>query len=314
MSKWRIPWSQPWITREDRAAVARVLRSGRLACGPEVEALEDAFAKAHGYRFGVAMCNGMACLRAMYCNTGLFCATDVAGATFPPVYGILENGVCFADLGDVAESSLVTALYDSDLLEPVDSDPMFADYCEAVGTAPTNGCDVAYSFYPNKQLCGGEGGLLLTQDPARAKWYRAYRNNGRTGESWLSAQEGGNYRMPEMTAALIRSQLSRLDYILKQRRVLWMHYHAELNGTWRDDPAPWSCFTYPLECETKDERDTVAWELAKARIETRMPFPASPGCPKWSAWVDRHLLLPFYTRMSEKDQSSVIRIVRGVTR
>ena len=314
MNAWKIPWAKTDLAPSDRMAAQRVLRSGRLANGPDVDALEDAWAKTHEYAYAVAVSSGMAALEAMLQNVETR-ALQVAGATFTPVYGRL-SGYSLADLGIPADDRycMVTALYDSDRLVPECPDPMLADYCEAVGVVPNNKCDVAYSLYPNKQLGAGEGGIICTMDKTRAAWYKSFRNNGRTGASWVPSQEGMNYRLGEVTAAIARSKLSRLDNILQRRRELFVRYWEALDCGWRDDPAPWSVFTFAYECECKSERDAVAWALAKARVETRFPFPARPACPRWGEWVDHTLLLPLYTSMTEADQDYVIRVIRRATR
>jgi len=307
----RIPWAKPWITEDDRQAVMCVLKSGRLACGPEVDALEEEFARYHKYKHGIAVSSGMAALHMLRENIG----TDLAvtGATFPPVYA--QIGQRMVDLGDEGAAYgpyLATALYHSDMVEPDGTEPTAADFAEAVGTVPPGGCDVIYSFYPNKQVCGGEGGILLTNNRARADWYRRARNNGRDGGGWMPVQWGTNLRMPEMTAALIRSQFRRINEILRRRRRLFHRYGALMCPSWGGWP-PWSCFAFPLVLDTPGEAQSVAYELAKERIEYRFPFPAQPGCPEWTRWTSRVVLLPFYTTMSEAEQDLVIRVVKRVT-
>jgi dTDP-4-amino-4,6-dideoxygalactose transaminase len=315
MTTWKIPWAKTDLTRADIAAAQRPLRSGRLACGPEVEALEAEFAKAHEYAYAIAVSSGMAALRAIQVNTGIL-SIRITGATFPPVYPLFY-GCASTDSSDhLEEEALVlqTALYDSDRIEPVHVDPIIADWCEAAGTFPANHCDAAYSLYPNKQLGAGEGGIICTMDKKRYEWYRSFRNNGRSGSSWEPVQEGMNYRLCEVTAAIARSKLSRLDTILQRRRDLFACYWEALDCGWRDDPAPWSVFTFAYACDCKSERDAVAWALAKARVETRFPFPARPECPRWAQWVDRTLLLPLYYSMTEADQDYVIRAIRRALR
>ena len=55
-----VPHSRPWITANDVRSVARVVRSGQLAQGPEVLALEQAMAQREGDRYGVAVSSGSA--------------------------------------------------------------------------------------------------------------------------------------------------------------------------------------------------------------------------------------------------------------
>ena len=76
-----------------------------------------------------------------------------------------------------------------------------------------------FAFYPNKQICTGEGGVLVTDDEELARLARSMRNQGR-GESgeWLDHERlGYNYRMDEMSAALGCSQMERIEEILDKR-------------------------------------------------------------------------------------------------
>ena len=84
------------------------------------------------------------------------------------------------------------------------------------GTAGDYG---VFAFYPNKQITTGEGGMIVTDDEQAAALMRALRNQGRApGDTWLQHTHlGYNYRLDEMSAALGRVQMSRLDELLDKR-------------------------------------------------------------------------------------------------
>lgn len=99
------------------------------------------------------------------------------------------------------------------------------DACEALGAeyynqlAGTLGDYGVYAFYPNKQITTGEGAIIVTDNEQAASLMRALRNQGRApGDTWLQHTHlGYNYRLDEMSAALGRVQLSRINDLLANR-------------------------------------------------------------------------------------------------
>jgi len=311
----KIPMCRPWLTQEDYEAVERTLRSGVLSSGgggPEVERLESEFARIHGYKNAVAVSSGGMGLWMM--TSRLNGTVSITGATFPGVYNHLACGIKTCDMGDDDEGDnpIATALYHSSFVEPATERPVLADYCEAVGCSPVGHCDCVYSFYPNKQLAGGEGGIICTNSADRARWYRSARNNGRRGAAWEPAQWGMNMRMSELTAALVRSQLCRLETILEYRRARWLYYKACLNRPTCELSI--SIFAYLWMADSASHRERVAARLRGAGIESRRTFPptrrADHPLPLWKQFYDTTLLLPFYTTMPLSEIETVCREIR----
>lgn len=76
-----------------------------------------------------------------------------------------------------------------------------------------------YSFFANKIMTTGEGGLVLSKDAALDKQLRIYRDHGMSREKrYVHVVAGYNYRMTNMQAAIGVAQLSRLDQILAERK------------------------------------------------------------------------------------------------
>ena len=77
-----------------------------------------------------------------------------------------------------------------------------------------------YAFYPNKQITTGEGGMIVTDDDQAAAMMQALRNQGRApGDTWLQhTYLGYNYRLDEMSAALGRVQMNRMEELLATPR------------------------------------------------------------------------------------------------
>ncbi|MGD2163471.1 MAG: DegT/DnrJ/EryC1/StrS family aminotransferase, partial [Anaerolineales bacterium] len=102
---------------------------------------------------------------------------------------------------------------------------LLEDSCEAIGArykdrpAGMFGEAGVFAFYPNKQMTTAEGGVVVSDNDELADMVRAMRNQGRApGDTWLEhTYLGYNYRLSELSAALGRSQMERLDTLLEKR-------------------------------------------------------------------------------------------------
>lgn len=94
-----------------------------------------------------------------------------------------------------------------------------------------------FSFYANKVVTGGEGGAFCTNDDSLANRVRALRNlNFVPNQRFVSERLGYNQRLSGLSAALIHSQLQRLDQLNKRKIELAKRYLANLSGH------PWLSF------------------------------------------------------------------------
>jgi perosamine synthetase len=132
---------------------------------------------------------------------------------------------------------------------PVDMDPLLAlarkhglkvieDAAEAIGqTYRDRPCGSfgdlsAFSFYPNKHVTTGEGGMLVTDDPALAERCRSLRNLCfKPGQRFVHDELGWNFRMTNLQAALGVAQLERLDEFLVIKRRMGRRYTELLRNT-----------------------------------------------------------------------------------
>ncbi len=182
--------------------------------------------------------------------------------------------------------------------QPADADPLLEiareyglkvieDSCEALGSiykdrpAGTLGDFGMFAFYPNKQITTGEGGVLVTDDDEAAVLMRALRNQGRApGDTWLQhTYLGYNYRLDEMSAALGRIQMQRLDELMAKRQQVAGMYNERLSGVPgieipRVLPATtrMSWFVYVIRLETGIERERIIQGLAEQGIPSRPYF------------------------------------------
>lgn len=161
------------------------------------------------------------------------------------------------------------------------------DSCEALGAeykgrkAGTLGDYGVFAFYPNKQITTGEGAMIVTDDDQGAELMRSLRNQGRApGDTWLQhTYLGYNYRLDEMSAALGRVQMSRLDELVSKRLRVVDWYLERLAGLPQvetlhvaDSTSRMSWFVFVVRFQDGAERDRIAAGLAQAGIPARPYF------------------------------------------
>lgn len=233
------------IAPELEAAFARVLGSGKFILGEEVEAFEREVAEFLGAGHAVGVSSGsdalVCALLALGCGPGdevvlpafSFFATPEAicrvGATprFVDVeldaFG-MDLGAAAAALGPRTRALLAVHLYGCPVaLDALDAlaaragVPVVEDAAQAfsasfggrrAGTWGQAGC---FSFFPTKPLGGfGDGGMIVTDDPAFAARCRSLRVHGAAGKHQHVAV-GGNYRLDALQAALLRAKLGHVE-------------------------------------------------------------------------------------------------------
>ena len=155
------------------------------------------------------------------------------------------------------------------------------------GTVGDIGC---FSLFSKKQLCVGEGGMVVTPDPDLASRVRLLRSHAMTSVTWDRHQGyaetydvvdiGFNFRMDEPHAALGLSRIVRLDGDVSMRRELVRRYRRAFH----DDPAidvPWSNdevarsshFAFPILLPDRQARDRLRAGLTLMGIQTTV-YPA----------------------------------------
>ncbi|TAF33048.1 MAG: DegT/DnrJ/EryC1/StrS family aminotransferase [Cytophagales bacterium] len=233
--------------------------------GPFVKEFEDAFAALHGRKFGIAVANGTAALDIALRTLALKPTDEVILPTFTiisPASAILHTGakmvlvdVC-PDTWNMAVENLEAALTPNTKAIvpvhiyglPVNMQPLmdFADKhnlwvvedaAEMIGqTAYSKPCgsfgDLStFSFYPNKHITTGEGGMILTDNEELAKKCAYYRNLcfNPSGRRFVHEEIGWNYRMTNLQAALGLAQLGKLRQNVARKREIGALYHHLLH-------------------------------------------------------------------------------------
>ena len=315
------------LAPEDITAVMDVLESGWLTLGPRTREFENAFADHLGVRHAVAVSSCTAALHLAYLAAGVgpgdevivpsltFAATAAAviycGGTpvFADILGPRDFGL---DPEDVERrvgprTKAVCAVHFAGYPAAV---ARLRGLCDAHGLAliedaahaPSADVDGrklgawgragAFSFFSNKILSCGEGGLLATDDDDVAALARCLRSQGMTSGTWSRETRetasydvvglGFNYRLDESRAALLLSRLARLDAEIERRRELTRSYREKLAGVPHalvpyDDAGVErsSCYVMPIVVDDDGRRDAVRRRLRDEHgIQTSVFYPA----------------------------------------
>jgi dTDP-4-amino-4,6-dideoxygalactose transaminase len=355
---------------EDLEAVAETLRSGWLTQGPRVAELEAAFAAHLGCKHALAVSSCTAALHLAYRAAGVgpgdevivpsytFVATANAvlycGATpvFADIIGVDDPAT---DPEDVARkitprTRAVATVHFGGYAAPVDE---LADLCREhglaliedaahapsaelhgrkLGTFGTAGC---FSFFSNKVLPVGEGGLVATDDDEVAASVRSGRSHCMTSGTWDRhtgrtdtydvVGMGLNYRLDEPRAALLLSRLPRLAHEIARRQELTRSYRrrlAEIEGVrpaFRDDQvADSSCYILPVMVDPLRRAEVRRRLRDEHGVQTSVMYPAIHEFTAYRrrfpdvslVWTERaarsEICLPLYGHMTEAEQDRVI--------
>ncbi len=361
-----IPIAEPMIGERELAYVTDAVRSGWVSSiGRYVTEFERGIAGVCGVGEAVATNSGTSALHlalaALDIGAGdevivpslTFIATANAvryvGAT--PVFADSDPAHWCIDPNDVARlitdrtrAIIAVHLYG----HPADMDAIAAiarprgiavieDAAEALGGTyrgrPVGSlADVAvFSFYGNKLITTGEGGMLVTDDRPLADRARLLRDHAMhpTRRYWHD-EVGYNFRTTNIQAALGVAQLEQMPAFLARKRAIARAYRdglAELRVVWMQPEAPWaesSCWMSTLLVTDGDvSRDALAERLRERGIDTRPVFlPLHLMPPYQETRVLHHaqriarrgLSLPSAVSLTAEDQAYVIDAVRGIAR
>jgi perosamine synthetase len=261
-----IPISEPLLDGNEERYLADCIRSGWISSeGPFVRRLEEDFAARVGRKYGIAVCNGSAALDVAVAALGIGPGDEVIVPTFTIIScaaAIIRAGGTPILVDCRRDTWNVTATHVADRITPrtkaimvvhiyglpVDMDPVMAlarrhglkiieDAAEMHGqTYNDRPCgsfgDIStFSFYPNKLVTTGEGGIVLTDDHALAERCRGLRNLCfQPGKRFVHDELGWNFRMSNLQAAVGVAQIERLEEFVARKRRLGAAYQERLAG------------------------------------------------------------------------------------
>jgi dTDP-4-amino-4,6-dideoxygalactose transaminase len=333
-----IAHSAPVVGAEEEAAVLRVLRSGRLAQGPEVAAFEQECAAIAGRRYGVAVSSGTAAIHLALTSMNLPAGADVvipayACASLLTATALQGAVACICDVDEDfnldprvvprdAKAAIVPHLLGKRATLPTHP-VVIEDIAQSLG-APwgRDGVMAVASFYATKLITTGEGGMLLTDDEGLAEFARDRRDYDNRDDFVPRF----SYKMTEMQAALGRAQLGRLPGFLAKRRVIAAEYLEAFRELPLGLPNPDEHVFFRFVITT-NAQDALLGRLNEEGIEAKRPVyrPAHHytrgGNLRGTAWcagpcleADRAheaaVSLPIHPSMGRSEVDSVIEVVR----
>jgi dTDP-4-amino-4,6-dideoxygalactose transaminase len=197
-----------------------------------------------------------------------------------------------------------------------------------------------FSFYANKTMTTGEGGMVVTRDRELARRIRLMRLHGISQDAfnryvsrtpaWFYevVAAGFKYNLTDIASAIGIEQLRKIDRFLARREVLAQRYDSALAGLPLQLPAradqcsshAWHLYVVRLAAGARLGRDELINELSRRGIGTSVHFIPLHRQPYWrdtcqlsaaqfpvaEAAYQSMLTLPLYTRMSDADQERVI--------
>ena len=370
-SPWRVPLSDLTIDEELVDAALAAIRSGWWSMGPRVTEFEDEFARLCQAREAVAVANGTAALHlallAVGCGSGdevivpslnFVAAANTIGHTgakpvFCDIGGAHDLNLDPVDLERAVgprTKAVVTLHYggfacDMDAVSEIAEGHGLAVVEDAAhapggswkgrmcGTLGDVGC---FSFFSNKNLPVGEGGMIVTNDEAIADKLRLLRSHGMTTLTWERHKghahsydvvaQGFNYRLDELRAALGLVQLARLHEENARRAEITARYREALDGT-RGLTMPFGengsdrVSSHHLAVVVLPEgadRAAIREALTERGIQTSVHYPpihtfsqyrTAPELrplPRTDEVAGRLMTLPLYGRMSDEDVELVV--------
>lgn len=325
MTSWRIPLSDLTFGEEEETAALRVLRSRWLSMGPEVAALEQEFAGMTGARHAIAVANGTAALHLALRALGLGPGDEVIQPALNFVAACNMTLACgatpvFADILSLSEPTIDPAAVERSITRATKAVvvmhyggyfcrmqeiaslcrnhgiALIEDACHAAGAryaggamAGTIGDIGCFSFFSNKNMATGEGGMVVTGRDDLAESIRRLRSHGMTSLTWDRHRghagsydvvaPGYNYRLDDLRAAIGRAQLAKLKDNNRARARLvaeYRHHLADLSG-WE---VPFSHYSgesaYHLAVAVAPDRpirDRSVMQLKAAGIQTSLHYP-----------------------------------------
>jgi dTDP-4-amino-4,6-dideoxygalactose transaminase len=367
-SGWQVPLADVPVGEELVDDVLAVVRSGWWSMGPRVEEFEQAFAEFTGASHAIAVANGTAALHLALLAAGCGEGDEVVLPSLNFVAAanaIVHTGAApvFCDIAGPDNLNLDPADVEAALSErtkailvlhygghPCDMDTVLAlaerrglvviedaahapgatYHGRACGTLGAIGC---FSFFSNKNLPVGEGGMIVTDDDELAARLRLLRSHGMTSLTWdrhrghASSYDvvlpGFNYRLDEVRAVIGLAQLRRLSEENAARAEVVARYREMLDGA-NGLTMPFE----PLEGEEPShhlavavlpqgaDRDAIRSALAERGIQTSVHYPPIHGftayrdpsrraVPQTDAVAERILTLPLYGGLTAEQVEAV---------
>jgi perosamine synthetase len=358
----RFPVYRPNLGELEKQYVNECLNSTWISSkGEFVDRFESNFAKYTGAQHAVSVCNGTVALHLALLALGIKAGDEVIVPTLTYIASV--NAVVYAGATPV----FVDSLRETWQMDPADVEKKITPRTKAILCVHLYGhpCDLAslrkianahdlyliedcaealgslfegqhvgsfgeiatYSFYGNKTITTGEGGMVTTNDATIAERARHLKGQGlaKDREYWHDVV-GYNYRMTNICAAIGVAQLERIENILDRKRQLAKQYEAGLQGTPyviqpESSNVRHSYWMISILLPDPNQRDALRASLANAGIETRPLFYPIHTMPMYSSsnqrfavaedLAARGLNLPSYPDLENTEIDFICEILKG---
>lgn len=261
-----IPVNEPLLNGNEKKYLCECIDTGWISSeGPFVKQFEEKMSATVGRKYGIAVANGTAALEVAMQAVGIGKDDEV----IMPSFTIISCAMAVTKLGGIPvliDSSIETWNMNVDEIEekitkktkailvvhlyglPVEMDKvlelakkyhlkLIEDAAEMHGqTYQGKHCgsfgDIStFSFYPNKHITTGEGGMIVTDDEELAERCRMLRNLCfRTDIRYIHDEISDNYRFTNLQAAVGLAQLERLEEFVRRKRAMGEYYNKNLQG------------------------------------------------------------------------------------
>jgi dTDP-4-amino-4,6-dideoxygalactose transaminase len=374
MTDWKIPLFTPDLTEDDIQAAIAPIHDGWLTMGDRSREFEQVFANRIGARHAFAVCNGTAALHLALAGieivagdevlvpslTFVACANVIltlgAKPVFVDVCGEDDWTICPHDMQRKITKrtrALLAVHYAGftcrmEELLPIarHNDIAVIEDCahalftihngKTCGTFGEIGC---FSFFSNKNMTTGEGGMLVADDPHLAERIHLLRSHGMTtltldrhrghAFSYDVKEFGFNYRIDEIRSALGLSQFRRLNDNLKKRKAIYEFYVEQLKQI-EEIRIPFQNRTqddvgyhiFPILLRDLQLREPLMNTLKEEGIQTSIHYPPihrftaysrfaqEANCPITERITAGEVTLPFYPGMAENDVTTVCEAIK----
>ena len=364
--KWKIPLFDLDYNKQEISAVTSVLKRRWLTMGEKVEEFESKFARFVKAKYAVALSSGTAALHLALKSLDVKAGDEVLVPSITFVASVNAVLYCGAKPVFVDSTSLndfnisvtelekkissktrgIIVVHYGGFLADMDKITRLArkydlfvieDSAHSIGTKSGSkmagalgeiGC---FSFFSNKNLATGEGGMAVTDNEKLAKRIRLMRSHGMTTPTWERFKAvafdydivdlGYNYRMTEIGAALGLEQLKKLISNNRKRKALSKIYIDNLSGVeqilipFKNHPGDSSHHLFAILLNKKIDREYFMQKLRQKGVQTsihylpvhkfsyhRKNYPQKPGSLPISEEIGkREVSLPLHPRMSTED-------------
>jgi dTDP-4-amino-4,6-dideoxygalactose transaminase len=371
--QWKIPLSDIDFGPEERAAVDNVLQSRWLTMGSVTDEFEQAFAAYLGVKHAIAVTNATAALHMACVVAGLGPGDEaiVPSLTFVATANAVRYTGATPVFADIAGEHDLNISYDSiekainertraiivmhyggyacdmpSIMElarerglKVIEDAAHAVGSELGGIKLGNWGDIGcFSFFSNKNMTTGEGGMVVTNQDAYAQRLHLLRSHGMTSLTWDRhkghawsydvVELGYNYRIDEIRAALGRAQLGKLPTNNEQRRRLTQVYRDALQELTPQVIVPFAkhagisaAHLMPIILPVGTNRSSFMESMKLQGIQTSIHYPpihtftayaggrAESSLPITEDLAGREITLPLYPAMSDEDVFTVTKAI-----